>query len=166
VCNEDTRILYWFEPKVLMSSQVTCVTLHYVCNGDGLQTWLREGSVPKPLVWSAGEVKCSVRLRVLATYASLLHVSFDHDPPIPFIDQGEERPRYINLEVGWDGRRPSLIICFTSSMVPVDRQTPLANIVSLRHNTVATPCHSCMPSCLVADYSLSSVAFSMVGWLA
>jgi hypothetical protein len=39
-----------------------------------------------------------VRLHVLATYASLLSVSFDRGP-LPFIDQGEGRPYYIYLEV-------------------------------------------------------------------
>jgi hypothetical protein len=43
----DTRILNWFGKNVPTS---------YVYNRNKLQTWAREGSMPKPLVWSASEV--------------------------------------------------------------------------------------------------------------
>jgi hypothetical protein len=75
---------------------------------------------------------------VLATCARSLPVFFGHDPPLPFIDQGEGRPYYISLRSSRTEGGRVLSCCFLSSRILVDPGTPMDDLSSFCHYVVAS----------------------------
>jgi hypothetical protein len=100
VCERDTKLLYWFGRNVPTSNWLTCAHCTMSATRVDYKLWLRESSMPKPLIWSVNRAKCSVQLQVLATHTDLLLVSLDRGPPNPFVGYGEGWPYYMCLPFG------------------------------------------------------------------